>query len=80
MLLFICFIVLAQAYVFSWIVPEYQMLNPQADTSVPDFSKGYTYLLVLAVVSGSVCSNNRVNGKKDKDKTKAVDLSIVKQK
>jgi lactate permease len=79
MLLFICFIVLAQAYVFSWIVPEYQMLNPQADTSVPDFSKGYTYLLVLAVVLVVFAVIIESMAKKNKDKTKAVDLSIVKQ-
>jgi lactate permease len=40
MLIFICFIVLAQAYVFSWIIPDYQMLSPQTTTSIPDLQKG----------------------------------------
>lgn len=50
MLLFICFVVLAQAYVFSWIIPHYQMLAADATTIAPDFSKSIFYLLVLAVV------------------------------
>ena len=50
LLLFICFIVLAQAYVFSWIIPDYQMLNPSNSAPSPDFTKGYTYLLLLLVV------------------------------
>lgn len=50
MLLFICFIVLAQAYLFSGIIPRYEMLTAKAASSVPDFTNGYTYLLVLAGV------------------------------
>ncbi|MEJ7739290.1 MAG: lactate permease LctP family transporter [Chitinophagaceae bacterium] len=48
MLLFICCIVLAQAYLFSWVIPEYQMLTAKAASAAPDFSKGYAYLLILA--------------------------------
>ncbi len=47
MLIFICFIVLAQAYVFQWIIPEYQTLVANATTATPNFTKGYTYLLLL---------------------------------
>jgi lactate permease len=47
MLIFICFIVLAQAYLFSWIVPQYQMLAIKTATVSPDYSMGYTYLLLL---------------------------------
>ncbi|MEJ7769105.1 MAG: L-lactate permease, partial [Chitinophagaceae bacterium] len=50
MLIFICFIVLGQAYLFSWIIPQYQMLTTKAAALAPDFSRGYTYLLVLAGV------------------------------
>jgi lactate permease len=53
MLIFICLIVLGQAYLFSWIVPEYQMLTAKAASITPDFFKGYTYLLVLACVLAS---------------------------
>lgn len=48
MLIFICFIVLAQAYLFSWIIPQYHMLTAKAASSSPDFFEGYAYLLVLA--------------------------------
>lgn len=50
MLLFICFIVLGQAYVFSWIVPKYQMLVANTATILPDFTKGYMYLGFFALV------------------------------
>ena len=47
MLIFICFIVLAQAYLFSRIIPKYQMLAANTASIIPDFTKGYVYLLVL---------------------------------
>ncbi len=50
MLIFICFIVLAQAYLFSSVIPQYQMLTANAASATPNFSKGYTYLIILAVV------------------------------
>jgi lactate permease len=50
MLIFICFIVLAQAYLFRWIIPQYHLLTVKAASITPDFLKGYIYLLVLAIV------------------------------
>lgn len=50
MLIFICVIVLAQAYAFSWIIPTYEMISTKAAAVTPDFTKGYTYLTVLLVV------------------------------
>lgn len=50
MLIFICFIVLAQAYLLQWIIPQYQMLGLNTAASIPDFTKGYIYLLILAAV------------------------------
>jgi len=50
LLLFICFIVLAQAYLFSWVIPQYHMLITNAAKITPDFSKGYIYLLILTGV------------------------------
>jgi lactate permease len=50
MLIFICCIVFAQAYLFSWIIPEYQMLAPNTVTAITDFSRGYAYLFVLVFV------------------------------
>jgi len=50
MLIFICFIVLLQAYVFSWIIPEYHMLTANGVVAASNFSKGYIYVLVLLLV------------------------------
>ncbi|CAN5471848.1 L-lactate permease LutP [soil metagenome] len=50
MLIFICFIVLAQAYVVKWIIPVYEMLGNKKATALPDLTKGYTYLLLLGVL------------------------------
>lgn len=50
MLIFICFIVLGQAYLYSWIIPKYEMLVANAASVTPDFSKGYTYLLILVAL------------------------------
>jgi lactate permease len=78
MLIFICFIVLAQAYVFSWIIPEYEMLSQQTTASIPDFAKGYTYLFILAAVVVAFVAVIMLMAKKNNYKTKAVDLSVVK--
>ncbi len=50
MLIFICFIVLAQAYLFSSVIPQYHILVASSASTTPDFSKGYIYLIVLVVV------------------------------
>jgi lactate permease len=50
MLIFICFIVLGQAYLFNWIVPQYHMITASTAAAAANFSKGYTYLFGLLVV------------------------------
>lgn len=50
MLIFICFIVLAQAYLFSSVIPQYHIVVASSASTTPDFSKGYIYLIVLVVV------------------------------
>lgn len=50
MLFFICLIVLAQAYTLKWLIPTYEMLGGQKVAVTPDVTKGYTYLIVLAVI------------------------------
>ena len=50
MLLFICIIVLAQAYLFRWVVPQHHMLTANAAKITPDFSKGLIYLFILTGV------------------------------
>src|SRR5205085_9538942 len=78
MLIFICFIVLAQAYLIGGIVPHHQMLNPQAAASIPDYIKGYTYLVILAAVLITFSVVILVMANKHNYKTQEVDLSIVK--
>jgi lactate permease len=47
MLAFVSLIVLAQTYVFSWVIPSYNKAGT-AVTSARDTSEGYIYLLLLA--------------------------------
>lgn len=49
MLIAICFITLAQAYLIKWVIPVYEAVSSAKATTVPDMAKGYTYLVVLAV-------------------------------
>jgi lactate permease len=50
MLAFICLLVLSQAYLFTGIIPDYQMISGGSVASAPDFFKGYLYLGILAVI------------------------------
>lgn len=64
MLAVICFIVLAQAYVFKWMIPAYQIINNNTADLTANSSKGYAYLLVLlgiliALISAIVLKNKK---------------------
>ena len=50
MLLFICIITLLQAYVMTWLIPVYELLSNTKAVAVPDASRGYGYLLLLAIL------------------------------
>lgn len=50
MLAFICCITLAQAYLFQWIIPVYEMLSRSKSVINPDVSRGYLYLIGLATL------------------------------
>ena len=50
MLIFICFVVFAQAYWITWIIPEYHMLQQGATSLGADLSKSYIYLAALALI------------------------------
>jgi len=47
MLMLICLIVTAQAYLFAWMIPTYQLMNALTDTIIPELTKGYLYLGIL---------------------------------
>jgi len=50
MLLVICVLTSLQAYVVTWIIPVYEKVGVAASAEVYDLSKGFSYLLVLALV------------------------------
>lgn len=55
MLIFICCIVLVQAYVMKWMIPHYAITPVATIFPANGFSKGYYYLLVLlAIIVGLV--------------------------
>ena len=56
MLAFISVLTLAQAYVLKWLIPVYEMLDTKAVTVTPDLTKGYMYLLGLAIVLTGVAA------------------------
>ncbi|ARK10762.1 lactate permease LctP family transporter [Fibrella sp. ES10-3-2-2] len=64
MLVIICFITLAQAYVIKWVIPVYATVSTTAVATVPDLARGYTYLIVLAillaVLAAAVLAKQRV--------------------
>jgi lactate permease len=74
MLIFICILVLGQAYLFSGIIPEYKMITGSTVASVPDLSKGYIYLTVLAGVLVALAIFITVIGRK-----KSPDDTIIPQ-
>ena len=78
MLLFISCIVLAQAYVFTWVIPQYHKITQGIAAIAPDLSKGYGYLLALGIVlvvfSGVIIMFVRNKVKK----TKPIGLSLSK--
>ncbi len=56
MLTVICFITLAQAYVLKGLIPVYELLDSSKTAALPDITKGYTYLIVLAILLAVIAS------------------------
>ena len=73
MLIFICFIVLAQAYVVKWIIPVYEMIGSKKAVALPDVTKGYTYLILLAVLLAGIASAVLITAKKKEPTPNLVD-------
>ncbi|MEO6219283.1 MAG: L-lactate permease, partial [Ginsengibacter sp.] len=68
MLFFISLIVLAQAYFIEWIIPVYQKSETQLHAIVPDVSKGYVYLSILAIVVAVITFIMIITGRRNKRK------------
>lgn len=54
MLAFICLLTLAQAYVIRWVIPVYEAVGAKSAASIPDLTKGYVYLLGLAMLLAGI--------------------------
>lgn len=50
MLTVICIVTMLQAYVIHWIVPKYKVVETVVKTETESLSKGFLYLLVLAIL------------------------------
>ena len=56
LLIFTCFIVLAQTYLFSWIIPKYHLRTLDSTSITPDFSTSYMYLITLGIIIASIAT------------------------
>ena len=52
LLTFTCIIVLAQTYLFSWIIPTYHLRILDSTSITHDFSRSYIYLIALGFIIG----------------------------
>jgi len=64
MLAIICSIVLAQAYVFKWVIPAYQIVNNKTVGLTANPSEGYAYLILLLIILIALISAILIKGKK----------------
>lgn len=73
LLAFTCFIVLAQTYLFSWLVPTYHLRTLDNASINHDFSGSYISLIALGVIMGVIASIIILGNRK---KIKAVQSNI----
>lgn len=78
MLILICFIVLAQAYIFKWLIPVYHMIDTKAAAVITDPAKGYTYLLILLGVLIALALSVMITSKKIINNTGVENLHVTK--
>lgn len=50
MLFLVCIITILQAYVITWVIPTYEIIVTATTAAASDISKGFIYLLILALV------------------------------
>ncbi len=66
MLFFVCLIVIAQAYLITWIVPKYEMIVASTATVIPDFTKGYYYIFGLVLLLLGLFLTLQIYNKKER--------------
>ena len=64
MLLVICVLTSLQAYVVTWIIPVYEKVGVAASAEVYDLSRGFNYLLALALVLALIVASVLFMGRK----------------
>lgn len=50
MLLLVCIITILQAYVITWIIPSYKMIDPAKTIAASNISRGFAYMLALVII------------------------------
>ena len=78
MLLFICFLVLGQAYWYSWVIPTYHTVAANATPVIQNFSKGYIYLCILALLILALVVTIKSLTRKKRNKKKGTALTAIK--
>lgn len=78
MLILICFIVLAQAYLFEWMIPKYQLLDSKAIAAVSNPATGYMYISILLAILATLCLIVFIMNKKNSNKAKVENLITTK--
>ena len=78
MLILICFIVLAQAYLFEWMIPKYQLLDSKAIAAVSNPATGYMYFFILLAILATLCLIVFILNKKNSNKAKVENLITTK--
>jgi len=66
MLFFVCLIVIAQAYLITWIVPKYEMIVASTAMVIPDFTKGYYYIFGLLLLLLGLFLTHQFYNKKER--------------
>ena len=66
MLTVICIVTMLQAYVITWIVPNYKAVEAAIKTETENLSKGFLYLLLLAIVLALVTTTVFILNRKKK--------------
>ncbi|WP_276502780.1 L-lactate permease [Terrimonas pollutisoli] len=78
MLLFICVIVIVQAYLFTGVIPSYHVLGAASVILIPEFSKGYLYLSILTGLLAVFVSSVLLMARKRNAGSETVNLQATK--
>jgi lactate permease len=72
LLAFTCLIVLAQTYLFSWLIPTYQLKTLNSASIANDFSGSYIYLIALGIILAAIATIIMLGNKRKSNEVYAV--------